>query len=77
MKFFVTCPKGIEQLLEQELQTLGADSTKQTVAGVYVEGDLRLAYTVCLWSRLANRVLLQLVEGDAVTADDLYALVQS
>ncbi|MBV1789559.1 bifunctional 23S rRNA (guanine(2069)-N(7))-methyltransferase RlmK/23S rRNA (guanine(2445)-N(2))-methyltransferase RlmL [Marinobacterium sp. D7] len=77
MKFFVTCPKGIEQLLEQELQVLGADSTKQTVAGVYFEGDLALAYRVCLWSRLANRVLLQLAEGEAASADQLYQLVQS
>lgn len=77
MRFFVTCPKGIEQLLEQELQALGAGNTKQTVAGVHCDGELVLAYTLCLWSRLANRVLLQLAEGEAGSAEQLYALVQS
>ncbi|SEF70839.1 bifunctional 23S rRNA (guanine(2069)-N(7))-methyltransferase RlmK/23S rRNA (guanine(2445)-N(2))-methyltransferase RlmL [Marinobacterium lutimaris] len=77
MRFFVTCPKGIEQLLEQELSALGAESVKQTVAGVYAEGELEMAYRICLWSRLANRVLLQLCEAEVETADQLYALVQT
>ncbi|WP_432695787.1 bifunctional 23S rRNA (guanine(2069)-N(7))-methyltransferase RlmK/23S rRNA (guanine(2445)-N(2))-methyltransferase RlmL [Marinobacterium sp. YM272] len=77
MRFFVTCPKGIEQLLEQELSALGAETVKQTVAGVYAEGELELAYRICLWSRLANRVLLQLVESEVETADQLYSLVQT
>ncbi|TCK09590.1 bifunctional 23S rRNA (guanine(2069)-N(7))-methyltransferase RlmK/23S rRNA (guanine(2445)-N(2))-methyltransferase RlmL [Marinobacterium mangrovicola] len=76
MRFFVTCPKGIEQLLEQELSALGAESVKQTVAGVYAEGELDIAYRICLWSRLANRVLLQLCEAEVETADQLYTLVQ-
>lgn len=77
MKFFLTCPKGIEQLAEAELVQLGAQSTRQTVAGVYAEGDLEFAYRVCLWSRLINRVLLVLLEAQAPTADDLYTQVQS
>ncbi|MBS99051.1 MAG: bifunctional 23S rRNA (guanine(2069)-N(7))-methyltransferase RlmK/23S rRNA (guanine(2445)-N(2))-methyltransferase RlmL [Oceanospirillaceae bacterium] len=76
MELFITCPKGIEQLLEQELSTLGAESTTQTVAGVKAQGDLAFAYRICLWSRLANRVLLPLVEGEVSDADALYQLVQ-
>lgn len=76
MKYFVTCPKGLEQLLAEELAELGAQAPAQTVAGVRVEGELELAYRICLWSRLANRVLLQLVEGPAADAEALYALVQ-
>jgi 23S rRNA (guanine2445-N2)-methyltransferase / 23S rRNA (guanine2069-N7)-methyltransferase len=76
MKFFVTCPKGLEQLLAQELVELGAQAPAQTVAGVQAEGELELAYRICLWSRLANRVLLPLVEGDVPDADALYRLVQ-
>ena len=40
--------------------------------GVSFEGGLSLAYRVCLWSRLANRVLLQLGTMQADTADSLY-----
>ena len=35
-------------------------------------GDLTLAYRVCLWSRLANRILLPLATFNAKDADSLY-----
>ncbi|MCP4594864.1 bifunctional 23S rRNA (guanine(2069)-N(7))-methyltransferase RlmK/23S rRNA (guanine(2445)-N(2))-methyltransferase RlmL [Neptuniibacter sp.] len=76
MKLFLTCPKGLEQLLEEELKQLGVTDTKQTVAGVQCQGELEDAYRICLWSRLANRVLMPLFEGEAETADDLYKAVQ-
>ncbi len=71
-EFFVTCPKNLEGLLEQELISLGAKETKQTVAGVKFVGDITLAYRICLWSRLANRVLLVLATFNATDADSLY-----
>jgi 23S rRNA (guanine2445-N2)-methyltransferase / 23S rRNA (guanine2069-N7)-methyltransferase len=72
VKLFATCPKNLEGLLEEELIFLGAKETKQTVAGVRFAGDLELAYRVCLWSRLANRILLPLTKFDVASADDLY-----
>ncbi|MCW8886858.1 MAG: bifunctional 23S rRNA (guanine(2069)-N(7))-methyltransferase RlmK/23S rRNA (guanine(2445)-N(2))-methyltransferase RlmL, partial [Motiliproteus sp.] len=75
--FFVTCPKGLEQLLTDELSHLGAVNAKSTVAGVQVEGTLEVIYRCCLWSRLANRVLLPLTNFEAETAEQLYAGVQS
>ncbi|MBY4677999.1 bifunctional 23S rRNA (guanine(2069)-N(7))-methyltransferase RlmK/23S rRNA (guanine(2445)-N(2))-methyltransferase RlmL [Marinobacterium sp. CAU 1594] len=77
MKLFVTCPKGIEPLLAEELQALGMEEVKPTAAGVYVEAELEDAYRICLWSRLANRVLLPLCREPISDADSLYALVQS
>ncbi|AQZ95404.1 bifunctional 23S rRNA (guanine(2069)-N(7))-methyltransferase RlmK/23S rRNA (guanine(2445)-N(2))-methyltransferase RlmL [Halopseudomonas phragmitis] len=77
LEFFVTCPKGIEGLLLDELHTLGIDSTKETLAGVSVEGTLEQAYRTCLWSRLANRVLLVLARFPATSAEDLYRGVQA
>ena len=70
--FFATCPKNLEGLLEEELKNLGAKHTKQTVAGVKFAGDLSLAYRACLWSRLANRILLPLSEFNAENAEALY-----
>lgn len=75
--FFATCPKNIENLLENELLSLGATETKLTIAGVKFTGDLELAYRVCLWSRLANRVLLVIKNFKITTADDLYHSVLS
>ena len=55
-----SCPKGIESLLADELAELGAVPGKTTVAGVYFTADQATAYRICLWSRLANRVILLL-----------------
>jgi len=75
--FFATCPKNLEGLLEQELISLGAKETKQTVAGVKFIGDIVLAYRACLWSRLANRILLELAVFNAENADALYHGIRS
>ncbi|WP_027857212.1 bifunctional 23S rRNA (guanine(2069)-N(7))-methyltransferase RlmK/23S rRNA (guanine(2445)-N(2))-methyltransferase RlmL [Marinobacterium jannaschii] len=75
-KFFLTCPKGIEALLAEELASLGISDVRQTVAGVWFEGELVDAYRVCLWSRLANRVLYPLAECDVASAQHLYDGVQ-
>ena len=70
--WFATCPKGLEALLAAELTTLGANSTRETVAGVYFDGPRALVYRACLWSRLANRILWPLAKLDATDGDALY-----
>lgn len=70
--WLATCPKGLESLLVSELQGLGATSVKETVAAVHFEGSLEVAYRACLWSRLANRVLMPLHSFMLNQADDLY-----
>jgi 23S rRNA (guanine2445-N2)-methyltransferase / 23S rRNA (guanine2069-N7)-methyltransferase len=77
LNFFATCPKSLEGLLEQELVALGATKTKQTVAGVNFQGDLACSYRVCLWSRLANRVLLPLKKIPVENAHRLYKGVRT
>jgi 23S rRNA (guanine2069-N7)-methyltransferase / 23S rRNA (guanine2445-N2)-methyltransferase len=72
MELFVNCPKGFESLLRLELEALGADYVKETVAGVYVSGGVDLSYRICLWSRLANRVLLPIAKFRLEEAEDLY-----
>ncbi|MCP1315317.1 bifunctional 23S rRNA (guanine(2069)-N(7))-methyltransferase RlmK/23S rRNA (guanine(2445)-N(2))-methyltransferase RlmL [Halomonas sp. 707D7] len=74
LAFQATCPKGIESLLMEELASLGATDCKATVAGVYFKGDLACAYRACLWSRLANRVILIIARETLVSsAKELYA----
>jgi 23S rRNA (guanine2445-N2)-methyltransferase / 23S rRNA (guanine2069-N7)-methyltransferase len=70
--WLATCPKGLEQLLAHELQALGAESTKETVAAVHFYGTRELAYRACLWSRLANRILLPLHQFMLNETDQLY-----
>lgn len=71
---FVSCPKGLEYLLEDELRALGLRITRVSPQGVYGEGDLALIYHLCLWSRLANRVQLILLTGDVLNQTTLYKL---
>ena len=73
LRLFATAPKGMEGLLADELRELGAGGVAETRAGVAFEGALELAYRVCLWSRVANRVLLPLTMFAVADPDDLYA----
>ena len=70
--FFATTPKAMESILCGELTQLGAQNIKTAPAGVYFEGELATAYRACLWSRIANRVLLLLSTFEVKTQDDLY-----
>ena len=71
-RYLATCPTGVGIYLAQELAQLGSEAVVEMSSGVSFEGGLSLAYRVCLWSRLANRVLLQLGTTQADTADSLY-----
>jgi 23S rRNA (guanine2445-N2)-methyltransferase / 23S rRNA (guanine2069-N7)-methyltransferase len=76
-RFFATTAKGMEDLLVEELRALGADSVEKTRAGASFVGDLAVAYSACLWSRTANRVLLPLKSFPAPNQEKLYAGVKS
>ncbi len=71
---FVSCPKGLEYLLEEELKTLGLQVHRVSPQGVYGEGSIDIVYHLCLWSRLANRVQLILLSGEAHDQQALYQL---
>ncbi|SFB89255.1 23S rRNA (guanine2445-N2)-methyltransferase / 23S rRNA (guanine2069-N7)-methyltransferase [Microbulbifer thermotolerans] len=73
--FTATCPKGLEGLLVAELRDLGAVEIREQPAAVHFTGPLALAYRCCLWSRLANRVLLCLAQVRIDNAEDLYHAV--
>ncbi|GGE71087.1 ribosomal RNA large subunit methyltransferase K/L [Streptosporangium jomthongense] len=70
--YFVTCPKGVEYLLADELSTFGLGLVRNAPAGAWVDGSLEAGYRACLWSRLANRVILHIDEVAATSADELY-----
>lgn len=71
---FISCPKGLEYLLEEEAKALGLHVTRVSPQGVYGEADLTVIYQLCLWSRLANRVQLLLFSGEAHNEQTLYQL---
>ncbi|MBV2207979.1 MAG: bifunctional 23S rRNA (guanine(2069)-N(7))-methyltransferase RlmK/23S rRNA (guanine(2445)-N(2))-methyltransferase RlmL [Thermomonas sp.] len=72
MKFFVSCGKGLEYLLVDELIQLGCVRATATMAGANVEGSTQDAQRAVLWSRLASRVLWPIAEFDCADEHALY-----
>jgi len=64
----------MEYLLESEVLELGLEITKVAPRGVYGNADLATLYSICLWSRLANRVQLVLFSGCIESGEDLHEL---
>ncbi|MBA2651211.1 MAG: bifunctional 23S rRNA (guanine(2069)-N(7))-methyltransferase RlmK/23S rRNA (guanine(2445)-N(2))-methyltransferase RlmL [Tatlockia sp.] len=71
---FVSCPKGLEYLLEEEMKALGLVVTRVSPQGIYGLADLALIYHLCLWTRLANRIQLILFSGEAINEQAIYQL---
>ncbi len=77
MTLFISTPRGIERALVEELRGFGITQPRPVAAGVACSATLEQAYRVCLWSRLASRVLLRLAEFPVADAEALYAGVQT
>src|SRR3990167_387558 len=71
-ELFLTCPKGLEALLAEEATALGLEEVREHTSAIRGFADMTTAYRLCLWSRLANRVLLVLTRFTMRDADELY-----
>ncbi len=74
---FASTARGLEELLKNELEILGAQSCKIAQGGVHFQGDDRVMYKSLLWSRLASRIMMPLNEFKVYSDLDLYLGVQS
>ena len=70
--FFATCPRGLEQLLAEELQQLKAENIHAAGGGVEFRGDFPLCYRANLESRIASRILWQVATDRYRNEDDIY-----
>ena len=55
--YWVTCADGLETLLQEELEGLGVQNIERFPGRLVFKGTLEHAYRICMWSRLASRVL--------------------
>ncbi|QIW10160.1 bifunctional 23S rRNA (guanine(2069)-N(7))-methyltransferase RlmK/23S rRNA (guanine(2445)-N(2))-methyltransferase RlmL [Francisella sp. LA112445] len=74
--FFVSCAKGIELLLKDELLRLNITSYEK-LAGVEFEGTLEQAYKVCIYSHLASQVMLKIATEKVTDQQSLYDFISS
>ena len=71
-KYVATCAYGTEDLLENEIRKIDVCDVSKTSGAVEFSADLKVAYTLCLWSRIASRVLLHISDFECNNADDIY-----
>jgi 23S rRNA (guanine2445-N2)-methyltransferase / 23S rRNA (guanine2069-N7)-methyltransferase len=72
VKFFISCAKGLEYLLVDEVKSMGIEVCTATVAGANAEGSLSDAQRLVMFSRLASRVLWPIAHFDCHNEQDLY-----
>ncbi|MGB3383995.1 MAG: bifunctional 23S rRNA (guanine(2069)-N(7))-methyltransferase RlmK/23S rRNA (guanine(2445)-N(2))-methyltransferase RlmL [Marinomonas sp.] len=68
----ITCPLGLENVLEQELHAEGLLQTRLGEGQVKLSTNLEGMYKACLWSRVATRVMFPVASFKIESADDLY-----
>jgi putative N6-adenine-specific DNA methylase len=73
--FFAPCPRGLEAILHNDLETLGAQSVRSTEGGVHFSGDWALCYRANLESRIASRILWRVKETQYRNEQDIYQAV--
>lgn len=71
-RFFAPCPRGLEAILEAELQSLGVPMTTKTEGGVGFNAPWSTTYWVNLKSHIASRVLWEVGQRAYKTEQDVY-----
>lgn len=71
---FASCPRGLEVLLQNEIEKLGASKVVTTYGGCTFEASWIQATRITYWSRFAGRVGLQIAKGPFLVDEDLYKL---
>ncbi|HSN57502.1 MAG TPA: THUMP domain-containing protein [Candidatus Sulfomarinibacteraceae bacterium] len=69
-----TCSRGLEEVLADELRTLGFEAVEPGRGVVAFIGDLAAIWRANLWLRTAMRVVVPLARGRVAGRGDLYEL---
>lgn len=73
-RYFVTCPRGLESLLAEDLAGAGGRNIATVPGGAGCDGSLETGYRINLESRIATRVLWRSAEGRYRNEADVYRL---
>jgi 23S rRNA G2445 N2-methylase RlmL/23S rRNA G2069 N7-methylase RlmK/C1962 C5-methylase RlmI len=76
-QFIASAPRGFSDLVARELESFGAQGVRDRSTGVLCTGDLELVYRVCLWSRVVNRLFLEMARFDAPDAEAFYSAARA
>lgn len=70
--FYASCPQGMADLVEKELQSFGLKTWEKTSGGVVFESNWAGCYKANLNSRYASRILKPVLDFPAYQNDELY-----
>lgn len=74
---FVTCPRGLEAPLSQELEQIKCQDIRAVDGGVAYKGGMEQVYRINLHSRTASRVLLRLTKSGYRNEQDIYKVAKN
>ena len=81
LDLIITCADGLEAPLQTELTSFGIASEIKSTGRLAATGSLKDLYTICLWSRVASRVLMLIkrknINAEYDVAEQLYGLAKS
>jgi putative N6-adenine-specific DNA methylase len=72
--FFASCPRGLEQLLLEDLRVAGARDLRPIFGGVHFLADWPVCYRANLYSRIATRILWRVALAPYGNEEDIYRL---
>ena len=72
----ITCPKGLAELLAEEVTRLGYEVIEVHTAAVELRGTLEDCMRINLWVRTGHRVLFELADAPCDTPGQLYTIAQ-
>ena len=70
--YFASCPRGLEEVLQQELTDIHASDIKKVDGGMLFSGDNEVLYRANISSRIATRVLCLVKQGTYENEDDIF-----
>ena len=70
--YFASCPRGLEEVLQQELTEIHANDIRRVDGGMLFSGDKEVLYKANLSSRIATRILCLVKQGSYENEDDIF-----
>lgn len=74
--FFASTPKGMVEVLETELKSMGFKTFERTAGGIAFETNWAGCYKANLYSRIASRILKPVLDFTAYEPDELYGQIK-
>lgn len=73
-QFFISCPKGLEELLKKEVNKRNVSNLKVDNGGINFKTSFESALEILLYSRIGSRLYLNVHNGSISRPKDIYKL---